>query len=196
MNNFSTLVTSNTSRPGIIPWNALIFSVVIFGLTLMIYAGLAFGYKSFISSAIAGAEERIAELEQDAPKEEVEKEFIQFYSQLTNIRNLLKSHTAVTPFFAILEANTKEDVGFSDMMINLKERTVNMSGFARSYEILAGQVAVYEDMRGVERVSLTSARRTEDAVSFELRMVLEPDLFKLSPIIADSLIEEEQINIE
>ena len=196
MNNFSTLITSNTSRPGIIPWKALIVSAVILGLTLMIYAGLAFGYKSFINSAIAETEKRIDELERDAPKEEIEKEFIQFYSQLTNIRTLLESYTAITPFFAALEDNTKADVGFSDMMINVKERTVNMSGFARSYEVLAGQVAVYEKMPSVQRVSLASARRTEDTVSFELRMILEPDLFKLPPIVVAPLADEEQIDTE
>ena len=196
MNNFSTLVTNKTSRQGVIPWKALIFSAVIFGLSLMIYVGLAFGYKSFISSAIAEAEERIAELERDAPKEETKKEFIQFYSQLTNIRSLLESHTAVTPFFAALEANTMADVGFSAMTINIKDRTVNMSGFARSYKILAGQVAVYEDMPGVERTSLTSVRRADDVVSFELRIVLEPDLFKPSPIVAAPLIEQGLVDAE
>jgi len=180
INDFPTLATSNVSRPGTAPWKALIFSMVILGLALMIYVGLEFGYKSFISSAVADAENRIVELERVTPKEEAEEEFIQFYSQLTNIRSLLDSHIATTPFFTMFEANTMENIGFSDMTINIADRIASMSGFAESYEILARQIAIYENMPGVERVVLTSARRTDDIVSFELRMALTSNLFKPS----------------
>jgi len=180
-NDFPTLVTSNASRSGAAPWKALIFSAVILGLALMIYAGLRFGYKPFILSSTENAENRIAELERITPKEEAEKEFIQFYSQLTNIRSLLGSHIAATPFFAVLETNTMENIGFSDMTIDIVDRTASMSGFAESYEILARQIAIYENMPSIERVVLTSARRVDNIVNFELRMALTSDLFKLSP---------------
>jgi len=189
INDFPTLTTNNASHSGTTPWRALIFSMVILGLLLMIYIGLRFGYKSFILSSIESAENRIVELERITPKEEAEEEFIQFYSQLTNIRNLLGSHAVVTPFFVALETNTMENVGFLDMTINIGDRIARISGFAESYEILARQIAIYENMLGVERVVLTSAKRIDDIVSFELRMALMPDLFKLTSANAALLIE-------
>ena len=188
INDFPTLTTNNASRSGTTPWKALIFSMVILGLALMIYIGLRFGYKSFILSSIENAENRIIELERIIPKEEVEEEFIQFYSQLTNIRNLLESHTVITPFFIALEANTMENVGFSDMTINIGDRIARISGFAESYEILARQIAIYENMPGVERAVLTSARRVDNIVNFELRIALMPNLFKLTPAITSPLL--------
>jgi len=183
MNNFSTLVTSQPSRPGVIPWKALIFSVVIFGLTIIIYAGVMLGYKAFLSSAIEEKENRIAELERSALKEETEREFIQFYSQLINIRNLLESHIAITPAFAMLETNTKTDIGFSNMAINTRDRSINISGFARSYEALAAQVAIYKNMPGVQEVSLISAERADNMVSFDIKIALESSLLRRLPKI-------------
>ena len=180
MDNFSTLVTNNALRSGIAPWKSLIFSMIILGLSLMIYAGLRLGYKSSIVSTISATENRIKELERAVPREEVKKEFIQFYSQLRNTGYLLASHTAVTPFFAALEANTMEDIGFSDVRINIADKTASINGFARSYQILAGQIAVYENMSGVQKVSLISARRVNDIVGFELRIALTSDLLRLS----------------
>ncbi len=180
MDNFSTLVTNNAPRSGIAPWKSLIFSMIILGLSLMIYAGLRLGYKSSIVSTISATENRIKELERAVPREEVKKEFIQFYSQLRNTGYLLASHTAVTPFFAALEANTMEDIGFSDVRINIADKTASINGFARSYQILAGQIAVYENMSGVQKVSLISARRVNDIVGFELRIALTSDLLRLS----------------
>ncbi len=189
MNNFSTLVTNNSSRSGIVPWRPLIFSMIILGLSLMIYAGLRFGYRSSITSAIRATENQIKELElRTVSQEEAKKKFIQLYSQLTNVRHLLASHTAVTPFFVVLEANTMEDIGFSDIRINIADRMVGINGFARSYQILAGQIAVYEKMTGVQRASLISAKRVNDIIGFELRIALVPELLRLSlPTTAPAL---------
>ncbi len=184
MNNFSTLVTNNAPRSGIAPWKSLIFSMIVLGLSLMVYAGLRFGYRSSVVSTIRATENRIKELERATPREEVKKEFIQFYSQLRNTGYLLASHTAVTPFFAALEANTMEDIGFSDVRINIMDKMVSINGFARSYQILAEQIAVYENMSGVQEVSLISARRANDIVGFELRIALAPDLLRLSLVAA------------
>jgi len=193
MNNFSTLVTNNAPRSGIAPWKSLIVAMIILGLSLMIYAGLRFGYRSSIVSAIGVKENRIKELERATPQEEVKKEFIQFYSQLMNTGHLLASHTAVTPFFAALEANTMEDIGFSDVRINITDRMVGINGFARSYQILAGQIAVYEKMSGVQRVSLISARRVNDIVGFELRILLTSELLRLSLVATAPATEQTQV---
>ena len=182
MNMFSTLVTSQPSRPGVIPWKAFIFSVVIFGLTIIIYAGVMLSYKASLSSAIEEQKNRIDELERSVLKEETERGFIQFYSQLTNIRNLLESHVAITPIFTMLETNTKTDIGFSNMAISARDRSINISGFARSYEALAAQIAIYKDMPGVQEASLISAERADNMVNFDIKIVLEPTSLRRLPI--------------
>ncbi|MFA4999666.1 MAG: hypothetical protein WC519_03000 [Parcubacteria group bacterium] len=169
-----------TSR-GAIPWKALVFSAVVFGLAIIVYAGLTFGYKPFVSASIKSAEDRMAELDYIAPQGEAEAEFVQFYSQLTNIKNLLSAHVAVMPFFNMLETNTMADVGFSGATINVLTKMANMSGFAKSYDVLAGQMAVYESALGVNKVTISSARLADELVRFELRADLSPDLFKFIP---------------
>ena len=180
MNNFSTPTTKIKSRVDNVPWDTFIYSLVIFGAALMIYAGLRFIYKPFIAGAIKEIEARITSLDRSAPQPDMQEGFIQFYSQLTNIRNLLSNHIAITPLFNILEANTMENIGFSSMIINVAERTVNISGFAGSYESLAGQLAVYENIQGIDRVLLSSAKRAGELVQFDLRINIGRDLLTLA----------------
>jgi len=180
MNNFSTPVTKIKPLTPDMPWNTLIFSVVILGVALILYAGIRFGYRPFIEGATKRAENRIVELDRTAPQENLQTGFIQFYSQLTNIRDLLSRHTAVTPFFDTLAMNTKEGIGFADMAIDVNNRTVSMSGFAKSYDVLAGQLAIYENIAGVDRASLSSARQVDRLIQFDLRLDLSSDLLKLT----------------
>ncbi len=180
MSNFSIPTTKIKSRADSAPWNTFIYSLVIFGAALMIYAGLRFIYKPFMTGAIKETEARITSLDRSAPQPDMQEGFIQFYSQLTNIRNLLSNHIAITPLFDILEANTMENVGFSSMIINVADRTINISGFATSYEVLAGQLARYEDIKGIDRVLLSSARSTGELVQFDLRINIGKDLLTLA----------------
>jgi hypothetical protein len=160
-----------------VPWKALTFSAVIFGVSLMIYAGLSLGYKSFLTISIDGIKSGISDLDRIAPKEESEKEFVRFYSQVTNIQRLLGSHLSVDPMFELLEANTVPEVAYSSVNIGVTDKTVTMDGYAKSYSDLANQLAIYENVPGVAKVSLSTARFSEEAVRFETRIDFSEDFF-------------------
>jgi len=193
MNNFSTPITQIKSRDQNIPWKTLIYSAVVLGITIIIYIGIRFGYKPFVEASIKNAEARIQEIDRQAPQQETQESFIQFYSQLVNIKNLLSDHSAVTPLFYILEENTMENIGFESMIINVADGTVSMSGFAGSYEVLAGQLAVYENIKGIYRASLSSARRANELIQFDLRLSVSQDLLTLAP---KTILLENQPEIE
>ncbi|MFA4999126.1 MAG: hypothetical protein WC519_00025 [Parcubacteria group bacterium] len=190
--NLPTSMTVNAPSRSLVPWKALTFSAVIFGLSLIIYAGLAFGYKPFVSASIKSAEARIAELDKVAPQGEAEAEFIQFYSQLTNIKSLLSSHIGITSFLNTLSANTMPNVGFSGATINVTGRMVNMTGFADTFETLAGQLAAYENVQNLRKVTLSNARVADNVIRFELRLDAFPDLFKFVPPVQPQI--EQPIN--
>lgn len=181
---FPTQLPAGASRSGVIPWKALIFSGAILGATFIVYLGLAFGYKPFIEASIANGEARIAELDQTAPKSETEAKFVQFYSQLTNISSLLASHTAVSQLFNTLETSTMADFGFAGMSIDVPGRIMSASGFAGSYQTLAGQISLYEGISGIGKVALSSARLADEFVRFELRADFTPEFFRFNPPVS------------
>jgi hypothetical protein len=173
----NNIPTQTEASPGSVPWKALVFSGVIFGISLMIYAGIAFGYKPFLTSSIDNIDAQISELDRVAPKKESEEEFIQFYSQVTNIRDLLSSHVSAMPFFDAIEKNTFSQVTFSDFLISVSAKMASVSGFAGSYNNLANQLAAYENTESVSSISLNTARLADEMVRFEATINLDDSMF-------------------
>lgn len=165
-----------------VPWKALVFSVVIFGMSLMIYAGLAFGYKTFLIQSTKEVENKISELDRIAPKKESEQNFIQFYSQVTNIQRLLSSHFSVAPFMDFLEANTLPDIAYGTGKISAMEKSAVFGGYAKSYRALANQLAVYENNPGIARIGLSNARFSDNVIRFEMKIDLAPDFFNFRSV--------------
>ena len=178
-NNNMAAARAQAARAGTsgIPLRALVFSGVILALSLMIYVGLEFGYKNFLIASIKNLDTQITALDQLAPADDKERNFIEFYSLATNVQNLLTKHVAISPVFDFFERNTLPDVVIETMKIAVREGTVAFSGAARSYEQLATQLAIYENAPEAINAGLAGSRLGNNVVQFEARSTMTTDLF-------------------
>ncbi|MDP3800146.1 MAG: hypothetical protein Q8Q90_01855 [bacterium] len=98
-------------------------------------------------------------------------------SVLEIFKGVLDEHRYWTLFFDVLEAKTLNSVTFKTLETSDTDSTINMSGSAPSYGVLAQQVKILEDTPNI--VSVTSsniALSAEGKVNFGLKIVFSKDL--------------------
>lgn len=166
--------------PAGLPYRLLMLSGLVFVTLFIVYAGLSFGYAGFLRSQITSVRAEVSALG-DQVGEAEQRSFAEFYSQLVHTRELMDRHTTSRPLFAALERFTRRDVSYTGFTLALNERTATIEGVARSYELLASQLAVFEQASSYfERVVLESSRLSPQGVAFQLRLTLTPALFAFS----------------
>ncbi|MCH7759769.1 hypothetical protein IID20_05450, partial [Patescibacteria group bacterium] len=109
------------------PWRLMFFSIFILILSLFIYFGLRFGYNNFLDDNLAVLEEDINRLSGEVTEEDQER-FVNFYSQLVNLKTILEEHPFSSKIFNFLEENTITTVSFSEASVSITERTLSLRG--------------------------------------------------------------------
>src|SRR3989338_1636243 len=111
------------------PWRMFIFTSVMFLAAVFVYLGLAFGYKPYLQNSVSNIESELNSLSlQISP--EAQKNFIRFYSQISNLRSLLAKHVTTSKLLPLLEASTHQKVVYSSTTLIPGERTLRIEGFA------------------------------------------------------------------
>ncbi len=159
------------------PWRLLLFSLLVLVTVAVLYVGLDFGYKIYLNAQIRARDAAIDKLSQSIPKEEQDK-FINFYSQLANLRYLLDSHIITSRIFPFLEANTNRLVYYNFVDMKLKESRLDLEGVAQSYGIFSQQLEAFSRAAEVERLVVSESQSINGAVKFRLYLILKPDVFK------------------
>lgn len=170
-------------------WRALTYTGVIFALAFIVYLGLAFGYKPFLTRTITVIDAEIDKISKartsDPESRQFETTFLDFYSQASNIQQLLKDHAAVTPVFDLIERSTREDIFFQTIQVDGETRVIGFSGLAKDYTSLASQFAVYGGLEETEGMTITGSRQSETGMIFDFRMALSPSVFKFIPLTVE-----------
>lgn len=162
------------------PWRLMVSMFLVFLISLLIYTGLTFGYKPFLKSSVESLESEIESFSAQLSSEQKEN-FVNFYSQLTNLQRLLKGHAGVARFFSLLESLTGEEVSYSGFSLSLQEKTVSLEGVASSYEALVGQLTLYEASPEINRVILDSSKSLGKVVQFKVKLVFRAEVFRSQP---------------
>ena len=156
------------------PWRLMFFSVFIFIFSLFIYFGLRFGYNNFLDDNLIVLEENISQLSSEVTEEDQER-FINFYSQLVNLKTVLEEHPFGSNVFNFLEKNTVITVSFDQANVSITERTLSLSGQTDSIKTLAQQLAVFEQSPEVERAVLRNISLDIGRVGFNFTLTFKPD---------------------
>lgn len=154
------------------------FSFLIFLIAVGVYVGLNFGYGPYLDSKIKQKEAQIEQLTQRISVEK-QKEYIRFYSQLTNLKNLLDNHIVSHKLFSLLEKNTHANIYFNSMDLNVDEKKLALGGIAKDYEALAIQLQAFKGAPGVVSYTLDESKLVEGKIQFEITLSLAPSLFNL-----------------
>ena len=182
------MVPQNTTTPsapvirvrGGGPWRILIVSAVVFGLTLVIWAGMAFGYAPYLRAQVDDIDGELQALSSSITPEE-QNDFIDFYSQLYNIDVLSRTHLYPTNVFEFLEEYTYPSVLITSARVQVTDNELRLDGISTSYDVLTDQISMYRDHPDVVNVSLDTSRAraaTEGGgVIFSVRVVFTSQFF-------------------
>ncbi|HOB89871.1 MAG TPA: hypothetical protein PKG74_00885 [Candidatus Colwellbacteria bacterium] len=158
------------------PTRLLIFSLFILILLGVSYFGLAYGYKPFLLSDTESIQAQIDALnEQVSPQDR--QTFIDFYSQIENLKTLISRHVFSSNIFSFLETNTRQDISYSSMDLDIPSLTANLGGTASTYESLASQLDVFQNLQEVESVSIGGATLGQTGVSFQMQIIFNNGFF-------------------
>ena len=160
-----------------LPWRLLVFALTLFIFSLFVYFGLRFGYESYISTQAEDLDMRIEELGQRVSQED-QQGFINFYSQLINLRKVLDQHGFSVNIFGFLERNTLGDVYYNDANFLALDSALVLKGVANSSETLVSQLTLFDGAEEIDRVVLNQMSSGRGVVTFGVTLFFNPDFFK------------------
>jgi flagellar biosynthesis protein FlhB len=154
----------------------LTFSGAILLISIIIYVGLAYGYKSYLNSSLQKLQSQIQSFSEQIPLNE-QTNIINFYSQLANLKTLLANHVISSPVFAWLEKNTQTNVFYSKLNLNVATNQLSLSGSAKSVDDFNQQMAVFENSSDVKLAKVNSLSFVNNSWQFEAVITFVPGYF-------------------
>ncbi|MDI6821156.1 MAG: hypothetical protein QMD65_03200 [Patescibacteria group bacterium] len=159
------------------PWRLLIFTVIVFALSIFIYFGLRFGYGAYLDTASENLDRDIKALSEKVPPADRE-EFIKFYSQIINLKTVLDNHPYGSNVFKFLEKNTIGSIYFTEAEMLVDNSALNLKGFGKDFETVAQQMAILEKASEVNRVLLDQVNIQKEGVIFSLSLYFNSGFIK------------------
>lgn len=135
-----------TFRTGAIvglPWRILLFSGILFGLSLFVFFGFHFGYGSYLDSRSEKIDEKTKELVSQVSQED-RQNLISFYSQIVNLRTVLAKHNFTVKVFDYLEKYTVPTVFYTNAKVTLDGKSLALSGEANTMQDLIEQLSLFD----------------------------------------------------
>lgn len=157
------------------PWRLLLFSLFVFIISIFIYFGLRYGYQSYLDGRSDNLDAELKTLGQQVSSVDQER-FINFYSQLVNLKKVLSDHPFGSNAFMFLERNTINEVYFTEAVLKPGERNLVLKGFSSNFENLSAQLAIFEKSGEAERVILNNVTLQGGGVNFSASLILKADL--------------------
>lgn len=160
------------------PWQLFLVTLAVFSASVLIYFGLAFGYRPFLQNEINQIQGEISNLSLQVSNDE-RRNFVNFYSQLVNLDKILQTHTAASKIFNFLEENILPEVAVNSLEIEVDEKAVSLDAAAKSYDNLIEQMIILEKSPLIEKASLESSQLSGNVVRFRVKLIFQPKIFSL-----------------
>ena len=163
----------------------LLFAGGLFAIAILVYGGIAFGYRPYFEGQRKKLNDKIQAFIQQIPLAKQE-EITSFYSQLSNIKTLLDKHVMVTPVLQWLEGHTQKNVMYQQLTTDPSAGRISFSASAKSIGDVEEQLAVFEkapDVRGVDFGSIGIGEK--GAWTFQGTVVLNPKVLGGSQLRGD-----------
>jgi len=161
-----------------VPWRILVFSIILFALSLFIVFGLKFGISNYYDSRIETLDTSIDTLSQEVGQEE-QKDFAIFYSQLVNLKKVLGDHKFSVNTLSFLEKYTLPSVSFTQASISSDEEKVELEGKTSSLKKLIEQLSVFDEADGLRTKAIVEsvAFNPDGGVGFTLSLFFKDEVF-------------------
>ena len=133
----------------------LMFSSTIFFISLAVYGGIVFGYRPYLEKQISDFDAQIADFSKTIPAEEQNK-LVTFYSQIVNLREILRQHQVFYLLLEWLEKNTVATVYYNKMDFLLSSGQLNLLGYSKTVDDFSRQMIVFQNDPLVLRIAINS----------------------------------------
>lgn len=153
----------------------LLLSAALFILLLVLYFGIAFGYEKYVETADANVERELVKFGTTQVSPETQKVIADLYSQLSNIKTLIDTHTIASPLFSLLERASGPNAYFTKLNLNALTNEMTLTGAARSLDDAAAVANFFEHQPEAARVNFNNAAAaTGGPWQFTLTVFLKP----------------------
>lgn len=158
------------------PWRLLVFAIALFAFSLLAYFGIRIGYSAYLDDRIVSVDAALAALSGEVTPE-AQEQFVNFYSQIVNLKTVLERHPYGGNIFTFLERFTLPEVQFVEAELNADDRVLTLRGSGPSIDIVGSQLAALESAAGVARVLLRDVNAA-GRVSFSLTIFFSDSFFE------------------
>ncbi|MDP3975143.1 MAG: hypothetical protein Q8P88_02575 [Candidatus Jorgensenbacteria bacterium] len=158
------------------PWRLLVFAIALFAFSLLVYFGVKIGYTKYLEDRIVGVDAALLALSGEVTSEEQEQ-FVNFYSQIVNLKTVLDKHPYGGNIFTFLERFTLPEVQFVEAELDADDRVLTLRGNGPSIDIVGQQLAALESASGVARVLLRDVN-VAGRVTFSLTIFFSDSFFE------------------
>lgn len=148
----------------------LFFSGALLFIALLAYFGLTLGYEPYLTNQIDGITTQVNTVAKSISPQD-ETQLVAFYSEITNLRQALKNHVVLTPFFAWLEKNTEANVYYSSFSLSSGNR-VAIQGYGATEADVNQQTAIFEAAPEVASANLSSVSLSPETGKWQFSMTL------------------------
>ena len=158
-------------------FGAILFSGGILFLVVIIYLGLVYGYQPYLEKQISTTQGQLSTLNNSiAPTDQTN--LINFYSQISNLKTLLKKHVLSSQLFTWLEKNTEANVYYQSLALSTGYK-VNIIGHAISESDINQQISIFESSPEVKSVSVSNVGLAQGTSgwNFTVLLTMNPSLF-------------------
>ena len=155
----------------------VLFSGGVLALVIAIYLGMTFGYDPYLQGQIQSTQNKISALNQSISQTD-QANLINFYSQISNLKTLLKKHVLSSQLFTWLEKNTEANVYYQSLAFSTGYK-VNIIGHAVSESDINQQISIFESSPEVKSVSVSNVGIAQGASgwNFTVLLTMDPSLF-------------------
>ena len=175
----SNQFASETPSAGL-PWRLLMFSIVFFGFFIFVYIGIKFGYESYLASQKNAVASSTATLAREINADD-QNQFVNFYSQIFNLKKVFANHSFTSNIFKFLENNVAAGVYFTNATYSSASGKVDISGVATSNATLVQQLAAFDASPDVSEAILTQMNYDDKGqVTFGVKVTFGNSFFKQS----------------
>ncbi len=160
-----------------LPWRLLVFAIIIFAFSITSYFGLRFGYEAYLGKQADNLDQQINQLTSEVNQQD-QQNFINFYSQLINLKTVLDEHGFSENVFNFLEKNTIGSVYYTEADYSAADNSLNLNGVAASSDALVQQMNVFDKAPELTSDTLGQMNnQTKGGINFSVRLTFDPDYF-------------------
>jgi hypothetical protein len=158
-------------------WRIFLFSLFVLILSLAFYAGLNWGYKTYLNNRIKNLDSEISQIKKQS-QELNEDQLTVFYSQLANIKKLFSERKSFIKIVDFLEKNVHKNVTLTKVNFVATSNQINLNGNSKSKDAILEQILLFQKNENVENVVLKGFSNQGENWNFGLDIYLRSSFWK------------------